>query len=273
MDAENSPISFANVILMKSKDSTVVAGTSTDDDGIFKLNVNQKGYYNFKVSFIGYKEFTKVLQLDGNIDLGNVTLAEETQNLDEISIVYKKPTIKKEADRLIFNIENSALTEGNMLQVLKSTPGILVINNDIKVKNSTPTVYINDRKVNLSSSELTQLLESSSANAIKSVEVITNPSAKYDASSGVVVNIVMSRNLVTGYSGNIFTNYTQGTFPNYNVGTSHFFKSEKINFYANYNYTDSKVKRDSIRRTTTDIVSGVVGRSIADHIEGVSTSS
>ncbi len=246
MDEENSPISFANVILMKAEDSAIVAGTSTDDNGIFKLNINEKGDYNFKVSFIGYREFTKALQLDGNIDLGNVTLTEGAQNLDEVNIVYKKPTIKKEADRLVFNIENSALTEGNMLQVLKSTPGILVINNDIKVKNSTPTVYINDRKVNLSSSELTQLLENSSANTIKTVEVITNPSAKYDASSGVVVNIVMSKNLVTGYSGNIFTNYNQGTFPNYNAGTSHFFKSEKINFYANYNYTDSKVKRDDL---------------------------
>ena len=243
VDEDNAPISFANVILMKVNDSTIVAGTSTDDNGVFRLNLNEKGDYNFKVSFIGYKDFTKKLQLEGNVDLGHITLTEETQNLQEVSLVYKKPTLKKEADRLVFNIENSALTEGNMLQVLKSTPGVLVMNNSIKVKNSTPTVYINDKKVNLSSSELTQLLESSSANTIKSVEVITNPSARYDASSGVVVNIVMSKNFVTGYSGNIFANYTQGNYPNYNVGTGHFFKSEKINFYANYSYTDNKQNR------------------------------
>ena len=244
VDEQSLPVPFANIILTAQQDSTIVKGTSTDDNGFFKFNALDKGAYKFKVSYIGYKDVLKVLTVDRNIDLGTITLMEEAQNLDEVSIVYKKPTFKKEADRLVFNIQNTALAEGNMLQVLKSTPGVLVINNNITVKNSTPTVYINDRKVNLSASDLTQLLESSPANAIKSVEVITNPSAKYDASSGVVLNIVMSKNLVTGYRGNVFANYQQGTFPIYNVGTGHFFKSGKVNFYANYSYTDSKENRD-----------------------------
>lgn len=244
VDEQNQPISFANVILLTQKDSTIVTGTSTDDQGLFKLNAPGPNQYNFRISYIGYKDFLKEIVLSEDTDLGTITLTEEAQSLDEISITYQKPTLKKEADRLVFNVENSSLVEGNILQVLKSTPGILVINNSLAVKNTTPMVYINDRKVNLSSSELTQLLESSSANAIKSIEVITNPSAKYDASSGIVVNIVMSKNLVTGYRGNIFSNYTQGTFPNYNFGTGHFFKSNKINFYANYSYSDNKVKRD-----------------------------
>ncbi len=244
VDEQGLPVSFANVILLTQLDSTIVTGTSTDDHGIFKLNAPSQGTYKFIISYIGYKEFTKEILLSEDTDLGTIILMEEAQSLDEISITYKKPTLKKEADRLIFNVENSALVEGNMLQVLKSTPGILVINNAITVKNTSPTVYINDRKVNLSSSELAQLLESSSANAIKSVEVITNPSAKYDASSGIVVNIVMSKNLITGYRGNIFSNYTQATFATYNVGTSHFLKSQRINFYANYSYNDSKLNRN-----------------------------
>src|SRR5690606_37258249 len=154
------------------------------------------------------------------------------------------PSVKKEADKLTFNVENTALIEGNMLQVLKSTPGVLVLDNSITVKNTVPTVFINNRKVNLTSSELSELLEGSSASAIKSVEVITNPSARYDADSGVVINIVMSKNLITGYSGNVFANVTQGVFPRYNAGMSHFFKSEKINFFANYSYTDSKINRN-----------------------------
>ncbi len=244
VDEQGLPISFANVILITQQDSTAIKGTSTDDIGIFRINSLSKNIYNFKISYIGYKEVLNELTIDGDLNLGTIILQEETQSLEEVTIIFKKPTIKKEADRLVFNVENSALIEGNILQVLKSTPGILVINNNITVRNTAPTVYINNRKVNLSASELTQLLESSSATAIKSIEVITNPSAKYDASSGVVLNIVMSKNLVTGYRGNIFTNYTQGLFPNYNIGTSHFFKSEKVNFYANYSYTDSKLNRD-----------------------------
>ena len=244
MDEQSQPVAFANIILTAQQDSTMIKGTSTDDNGFFKLNALNKGVYKLKVSYIGYKAVLEVLTIDRDIDLGTITLAEEAQNLDEVSIVYKKPTLKKEADRLVFNVENTALVEGNMLQVLRSTPGVLVINDNITVKNTAPTVYINDRKVNLSASDLTQLLESSSANAIKSIEVITNPSAKYDASSGVVLNIVMGKNLITGYRGNVFANYQQGIFPIYTAGTGHFFKSEKVNFYANYNYTDSKENRD-----------------------------
>jgi outer membrane receptor protein involved in Fe transport len=246
VDEQGLAISYANVILTTQQDSTIVKGTSTDEQGHFRIDGLNESNFNFKISYIGYKEFLMSLSMNQDIDLGTIVLKEEAQSLDEISVVFKKPTLKKEADRLVFNVENSALIEGDMLHVLKSTPGVLVINNTISVKNTTPTVYINNRKVNLSASELTQLLESSSANAIKSIEVITNPSARYDASSGTVLNIVMSKNLITGYRGNVFANYEQGVFPRYNVGMSHFFKSEKINFYTNYSYSDKKENRDDI---------------------------
>ena len=96
----------------------------------------------------------------------------------------------------------------------------------------------------LTSDELMQLLESAPANSIKSIEVITKPPASYDADSGSVINIVMSKNLVTGYRGNVVTNYTQGVFPRYNAGTSHYFKNDDINFNLNYSYTNKKINRD-----------------------------
>ena len=115
----------------------------------------------------------------------------------------------------------------------------------LQVKGSTPTVYINDRKVHLSSSELLELLEGTSASTIKLVEVITNPSAKYDAENGgVVLNIVMAKNLVTGYNGSAFANYTQGVFPKSSYGMSHYFKSSKANLFFNYSYRDRKVNRE-----------------------------
>src|SRR5690606_18345225 len=194
-------------------------------------------------SFIGFKDVYRSIIVDQSIDLGSIILYESSEELDEISIVVKKPTLQKEPDRLVFNVENTALIEGNMFDLLKSTPGILVMNNTIQVKNTSPTVYINDKKVHLSNEELVQLLEGSSANSIRSVEVITNPSAKYDAASGAVINIVMSKNLVTGYRGNVFANFTQGVFPRYNAGMSHFFKNDKIDFFANYTYSQNKINR------------------------------
>lgn len=243
-DAQGEPVSYANVLLMKSQDSTVVKGVSTDEKGFFLLDRLSEDNYLVKISFLGFNDVYRSVVLNENIDLKTITLEEISEQLNEINILVRRPTLKKEADRLVFNIENTALVEGNMFQVLKSTPGILILDNSIQVKNSTPTIYINDKKVHLSNDELVLLLEGSSANSIKSIEVITNPSAKYDAESGAVINIVMSKNLVTGYRGNVFANYTQGVFPRYEGGMSHFFKNEKIDFFANYTYNQDKINRD-----------------------------
>lgn len=243
-DAEGHPVAFANVILMKVQDSSIVKGVSSNDKGFFVLNKLATDTYLFKFSFIGYTDVYKSLLVDKSVDFGTIVLMESLEKLDEINIIAKKPTLKKLADRLVFNIENTPLIEGNVFDVLKSTPGVLVMDSNIQVKNATPTVFINDKKVHLSGDDLVKLLESSSANSIKSVEVITNPSAKYDAESGAVINIVMSKNLITGYSGNVFANYTQGVFPKYDGGMSHFFKNDKIDFFANYTYSDKKINRD-----------------------------
>ncbi|WP_431132980.1 TonB-dependent receptor domain-containing protein [Psychroserpens mesophilus] len=244
IDADNHPIEFANVIILNEDESEILKGTSTNDNGFFDILNLEANTYVLKISYIGFENFNQKIILTGHLDLTTIQLRQVSESLDEVSILVKKPTIKREADRLVFNIEQTALVEGNMLQVLKSTPGVLVIGDEITVKNSNPTVYINDKKVNLSAEDLNQLLAGSSANAIKSVEVITNPSARYDAESGVVINIIMSKNLVTGYRGSIFTNYTQGVFPNYTAGTSHFFKNEDISLNVNYSYSKDKINRN-----------------------------
>ncbi|HLV14640.1 MAG TPA: TonB-dependent receptor [Xanthomarina sp.] len=245
-DTVSAPIYFANVVLLKANDSTAVKGTSSNLDGFFELKNVNKNQYLLKISFIGYKEIIKPLMVsEEDINLGTLVLTESNQYLDEINIVVNKPTIKKEADKLVFTVENTALSEGSLLQVIKSTPGVLVLDGQISVKGSSPTVYINNRKVQLSTEELLQLLEGSPADAIKSVEVITNPSANYDAESGVVLNIIMGKNLVTGYRGSVFGNYTQGVFPRYNLGVSNYFKTDKVNLSANYSYTDEKINRNN----------------------------
>jgi len=243
-DFKGEPVSYANILLMKAQDSSIVKGVSSDEKGFFLLDKLSQDSYLVKVSFLGFKDVYKPVDLTDNIDLKTIVLEEDSEQLNEISIIAKRPTLKKEADRLVFDIENTSLIEGNMFQVLKSTPGILVLDNKITVNNTTTTVYINDKKVHLSNQELVQLLEGSSANAIKSVEVITNPSSKYDAESGKVINIIMSKNLITGYRGSVFANYTQGVFPRYDGGMSHFFKNEKIDFFVNYTYSQNKINRN-----------------------------
>jgi len=244
VDSNGSPIELATVILSIENEESFFKGTSTDSQGLFIIEDLSSSTFYIKVSFIGHEEFEQKIVLTGNLDLKTIQLNETSENLDEITVIARKPTITRKPDRLIFNVENTALIEGSTLGVLKSTPGVIVSEGSINIKSAPAAIYINNRKIQLTSDELMQLLESAPANSIKSVEVITNPPASYDADSGSVINIIMSKNLVTGYRGSVSTNYTQGVFPRYNAATSHYFKNDKINFNLNYSYTNKKINRD-----------------------------
>ncbi|REG89365.1 TonB-dependent receptor domain-containing protein [Winogradskyella sediminis] len=244
VDLNDEPVALANVIVLAEDGSTFYTGTSTDDNGQFIINNLSSSTYILRVKFIGFKDFTQKIILTGHLDLKRIQLHEVPEGLDEVTVIAKKPTITRKPDRLIFNVENTALSEGSTLGVLKNTPGVIVTESGVNIKSYPADVYINNRKVQLTSEELITLLESAPANSIKSVEVITNPPASYDADSGSVINIVMSKNLVTGYRGSVFNNYTQGVFPRYNAGTSHYFKNNKVNLNLNYSFTKNKINRD-----------------------------
>jgi len=244
VDASGTPIELVNVVVLEENGSTFLKGTSTDDNGFFNINNLASAVYFLKITFIGFEEFNQKIILKGNLDLKNIQLNEIPEGLNEVTVIAKRPTVIRKPDRLIFNIENTALTEGSTLSVLKNTPGVIVSDGGINIKSELATVFINNRRVQLTSEELITLLDSSPANSIKSIEVITNPPASYDADSGSVINIIMSKNLVTGYRGSIQTSYTQGVFPRYNAATSHYFKNDKVNLNLNYSYSNKKINRD-----------------------------
>ncbi|GAA4282065.1 outer membrane beta-barrel family protein [Gaetbulibacter aestuarii] len=235
-DTEGNPVAFANVVLYNQDETQVIQGTVTNEEGAFKFENLEKGKYVLMIKFLGYEDSKRALDLVENTDLKPFVLTEKTEALDGVTVVYKKPTVTRLVDRLVFNVENSTLSNNSVFDVLKQTPGILYNNGTLTVRNSNPVIYINDRRVYLSASEVNQLLQGTPASNLKSVEVITNPPAKYDAEGGAVINIVTSKNIIAGYNGSIFGNYTQGfEYPKYSIGTSHFFKTKKLNTYVNYN--------------------------------------
>ncbi|GAA3607393.1 outer membrane beta-barrel family protein [Flavivirga amylovorans] len=216
-------------------------GTSTDEKGYFIIENLKAGDYILKVSFLGFKAYSTRVELDRNIHFDTIILEDNLETLEGVTVVAKRPTVKRMVDRLVFNVENSTLSNDNVLDVLKHTPGVLVHDGAITIKQSTPTIYINDRRVHLSPSEVQQLLEGTSATNVKSIEVITNPPAKYEAEGGAVLNIITSKNIIAGYHGSVFGNYKQGSeFPKYSLGTSHFFKTKKLSTYINYNVNPRK---------------------------------
>ena len=240
-DEDNHPISFCNVTIREIQDKASITGTVTDDDGLFIIENLKATDYILNVSYLGFNTFQDTIRLKKSLTIKDILLKEQSQDLDGVTIIAKRPTVKRKVDRLVFNVENSTLSNNNVLDVLKNTPGVLVFDGSITVKNSSPTIYINDRKVHLSSSDVQQLLEGTSANNVKSIEVITNPPAKYEAEGGAVINIITSKNIVSGYNGSIYGNYKQGQkYPKFSLGTSHFFKTEGVDAYINYSISPRK---------------------------------
>ena len=245
-DVNNNPIPYANIVITETLGSNESNGTSTDENGYFIIENLSVGAYTFKVSFLGYTSYSITIELNKSKKLETIILEENLEELDGVVVVAKRPTVKRLVDRLVFNVENSTLSNSNVLDVLKHTPGVLVHDGKITIKNATPTVYINDRRIHLSPSEVQQLLEGTTASNIKSIEVITNPPAKYEAEGGAVLNIITSKNVIAGYNGSVFGNYKQGPqFPKYSLGTSHFFKAKKLNTYINYNISPRKDYRNN----------------------------
>lgn len=240
-DENKQPVAFSNVTLQAVSKTTSIKGTTSDEEGFFKFEGLNANAYILKVSFLGFETYTDTLSLQGNINYKPIVLKEKTENLDNVTVIAKRPTVKRLVDRLVFDVENSTLSNNNVLDVLKQTPGVLVFDGAITIKNSVPTVYINDRKVHLSSHEIQQLLEGTSASSVKSIEVITNPPAKYEAEGGSVLNIVMGKSVLPGYNGSLFGTYKQGfEWPKYSLGTSHFVKTEVIDAYVNYSISPRK---------------------------------
>ncbi|MBT8294886.1 MAG: carboxypeptidase-like regulatory domain-containing protein, partial [Gramella sp.] len=245
-NVEKEPVAFANVILLNAEDSTsVYKGTISEDDGSFLLENIADNIYLLKVSFVGYAESLQKVKVKGNTRLKTITLDESSDALDEVVVNGRKPKVSRQVDRLVFDVENTTLSTGNTFEILKRTPGVIVSQGQLLVKNRAATVYINDRKVYLTSQELQQLLEGFSAENIKSVEVITNPPARYDAEGGAILNIKTSRNISIGYKGSLNASNTIAVVPKYNVGTSHYYKTDWLNFYASYNYNQQDLyKKD-----------------------------
>jgi hypothetical protein len=246
-DEGDIAIAFANIVLEDTEDASIIAGTTTNDDGAFKLENLKPSVYNIRISYLGYESFSAKIKLSGNVNLKTIILNDNIERLDGVVVTAKRPTVKRLVDRLVFNVENSTLSNSNVLDVLRHTPGVVVSDGSISVKNTPPVVYINDRRVHLSAAEVLQLLEATPANNIKVVEVITNPPAKYDAEGGAVLNIKTSKNIISGYHGSIFGSYQQGfQFPKYSIGTSHFFKSKKLSAYVNYNISPREDFRNNL---------------------------
>ena len=244
----NEPVAFANIILYNAQDSvSVYKGAVSNEKGNFLFSDVIDSTYLLKVSYVGFEEYLREITVNGDTKLQTIRLKPSSASLDEVTVNARKPIIRREIDRMVFEVENSTLSSGNTYDILKRTPGVIVVQDQLLVKNRPATVYINDRKVYLTAQELQQLLEGYSGENVKSVEVITTPPARYDAEGGAILNIVTSKNLSIGYKGSINASNTIAIKPKYNVGTNHYYKNDWLNAFASYNFNArNDYKKDEI---------------------------
>ncbi|TLP75677.1 TonB-dependent receptor [Maribacter sp. ACAM166] len=244
-DANEHPVILANVILL-SEDGDFTKGTVTDESGYYKFTALTKGAYRIVASYIANTVESPLIQLSKDTELESLVV-NDAQELDEVTVVHQKPKVEQLADRLVFNIANTALSENDIWNVLKRTPGVMVMNNELYINGSpNVSILINGKRINLPQEDLMNLLSGNSAGNVQSIEVITSPPAKYSAEGGLMIDIKMKNNLVSGYNGSVFNRYTQGVLPKHTLGMDHFFKGKKLDFSTNYSFSDN---RDWIRYT------------------------
>lgn len=249
-DQKGQPVPFANVALI-SPDGGLVDGAVSDEDGNFLIESTKTAKVNLVVSSIGYKNFTSAtFDLAPGIskDFGVVKIEDEMTGLDEVTVKASRPEIIIEADKTIVNIEGTVMAEGsNALDVIGRSPGIFVDSEgNINLNGRTgATVMINDRPTYMSATDLANFLRSMPADNIKSIEVINNPSARFDAEGAAgVINIQLKRNSVDGVFGNIQVGgqYNGQFAPN--AGATLNIKKGKLSTNGTLNYNEYAVYND-----------------------------
>lgn len=204
------PVEFANVTLNDPQTGKPVDGNVCDDKGKFTLHKVPNGNYNLVISFIGFENKTipiKITDSNDQIDVGNITISPVAAVLKEVTVVGQKSIIEEKVDRTIYNAENDATTRGgDATDVLKRVPMLSVdLDGNVTMRGSQNIkVLINNKPSTITASSVADALKQIPADMIKTVEVITSPSAKYDAEgSAGIINIITKKNTLQGVTLNV----------------------------------------------------------------------
>lgn len=268
----NRPLEAASVQLVqikmdsatKKRKDVVVSGMLTDRKGEFSLeNLSIIATYKLRVTAIGYKTIERKVFFAMNMggggdmsqmlnsvdkDLGNFKLQTDVQQLKEVTITAEKPLLQMGIDRKVFNVEkNLTSVGGSAVDVMKNVPSVNVdIDGNVTLRNVPPQIFVDGRPTTLT-------LDQIPADAIESVEIITNPSAKYDASGGGagILNIVLKKTKKTGYSGNVRANVDSRA--KFGLGGDFNVRQGKLNLFANVMYNQRK-SISTLHTTRTDFL-------------------
>lgn len=247
IDAQSKkPLSFASVAILNQVDRKVVGGTQTDENGSFSIKNVSPGTYLLRVGYVGFQTYERpnvTVAPNAPLDLKDVELKLSGKNvLQEVVVQGSPPDMQIGIDRKIFNVDQSLVSQGgSVTDLLSDIPSISVdADGAVSLRGSSGVRILIDGKPSaMAGSDITQVLQSLPSNAVQRVEVITNPSSKYDAEgqSGII-NIILKKNLRTGMNGSVTA--SGGSYRNYNGGIALNYRDSSFNYYGNYDYRKSR---------------------------------
>ncbi|WP_136480541.1 outer membrane beta-barrel family protein [Cognatitamlana onchidii] len=232
------PLPYVNVIVKTAKGETLTGGI-TLDDGSFKIEKVAEGNVVISIQYIGYKTFNKNVTIgrgNYNVNLGNIFLEEEAEGLDEVTVVAEVSTIQQKVDRKVITVGKDLITAGaTASDIMNNIPSINVDQQTGNISlrgNENVRVMVDGKLTNV---PIAQLLRQIPSTSIKQIELITNPSAKYnpEGMSGII-NIKLHKNTQVGFNGNLNVGVTNEVFAKFNSSIDMNYRNGKFNFYGNY---------------------------------------
>lgn len=253
----STPIDFATVTLKQKADSTLILGATTENGGFFLIDSPSKDVY-LEVSFIGFENLViEDIDLSSrSIDLGKIYLGEDTQVLEEVEVTAERSTTEFKLDKRVFNVGSDLSSTGaSALEVLNNVPSVNVnVEGDVSLRGASGVQILINGKPSVLADDSSNALGTITADMMEKVEVITNPSAKYEAEGTAgIINIVLKKDEKKGVNGSVSLN--TGTPHNHSIGFSMNKRTEKLNLFtqAGVGYRELPRHTENINR---DLIAG-----------------
>ena len=241
-DENGAPLAGATISLMRTTDSSIVKLAVTKADGAYSFSGIKEGNYKTKASYIGYKPlFSPVFSFSSSdVTVPELKLSKISGTLENVTVTSQKPMVEVKADKTILNVEGTINAVGsNALELLRKSPGVLLDKDEnisLAGKNGVQ-VYIDGRVTPLAGADLATYLKTLQSSQIEAIELITNPSAKYDAAGNAgIINIRLKKNKALGTNGSVNAGWNIATYAKYNAGASMNYRNKNINIFSTYSF-------------------------------------
>jgi len=258
-DENGSPLIGTTISLHKASDSAVLKLAVSKENGAYTFSGINEGKYKVSASNVGYKTvFSETFTItSSDVTVSELRLIKVATSLSNVTVTSAKPMVEVKADKTILNVEGTINAVGsNALELLRKSPGVLLDKDEnisLAGKNGVQ-VYIDGRVTPLAGADLATYLKTLQSAQIEAIELITNPSAKYDAAGNAgIINIRLKKNKSLGMNGSVNAGWNIGTYAKYNSGVSLNYRNKKINIFSTYSFNHGPNQQSmNINRTILD---------------------